>query len=135
MMVESGPGSLGAGGAPAPSCSPVGLSALRTLCIEMTQAVTSFSQPGVYAPHHKPVDSVRSCPELTLRWDKMTPTQLVAIVAKTAEMLWLLKNPLSASQSAGEGKSRCPAPSVLEKHFGSTVAGGRSWALRANLEG
>ena len=100
----------------------------------MTQAVTSLSQPGVYAPHHKPVDSVWSCPELTLRWDKMTSTQLVAIVAKTAEMLWFLKNPLSASQSA-EGKSRCPAPSILEKHFGSTVAGGRSWALRANVEG
>lgn len=63
----------------------------------------------------------------------MTSTQLVAIVAKTAEMLWLLKNPLSASRSAGEGESRSPALSTLEKFFGSTVVAGRSWDLRASL--
>lgn len=63
----------------------------------------------------------------------MTSTQLVVIVAKTAEMLWLLKNPLSASRWAGEGESRSPAPSTSEKHSGSTVVVGRSWALRASL--
>lgn len=113
--------------------APAGLSVLWLPCTEMTQAVTSFKQPGVYAPRHKPVDTVWSCPELTRPWDRMTSTQLVAIVAKTAEMLWLLKNPLSASRSAGEGESRSPALSTLENFFGSTVVAGRSWDLRASL--
>ena len=98
----------------------------------MTQAVISFSQPGVYAPRHKPVVTVWSCPELMLRWERMTSSQLVAIVAKTAERLWLLKNPLSARQSE-DPSALCP--SALEKRFGSMVPVGHGWVLRTSLEG
>lgn len=62
----------------------------------VTQPVISFTQPGVYATRHQPVDTVRNCPELMLRWERMTSSQLVASVAQTAEMLWLLNNSLSA---------------------------------------
>lgn len=50
----------------------------------------------------------------------MSSRQLVASGSKTAEMLWLLRNSLSASQSVREGKSQClPAlPLNLGEAFG-----------------
>lgn len=112
-MVECAGLTLG-GGDPAPPWSPRQPECPLAPITEMTQAVTSFKQHGVYAPRHKPVDTVWSCPELTRPWERMTSTQLVAIVAKTAEMLWLLKNPLSASRSA---ENPGALPSLPWKNF------------------
>lgn len=69
----------------------------------------------------------------------MTSSQLAAIGAKTAEMLWLLKNPLSASQSARR-KLLVPSTLDLGEAFWllcglGAIAVGPGWALRASLEG
>lgn len=73
-----------------------------------------------HSPHTRSHD--RSCPERTPLWERMTSSRRVASVAKTAEILWLLKNLLSLLVNGpGGGESWVSLPSTSEKHFGFHV--------------